>query len=295
MRSLLFVPADSDRKIEKALGCTADAIVFDLEDSVALANKQGARETVAAILAEHPPQKRAKGPALTVRINALGSGEAERDLDAVLAGAPSAIMQPKTEGAGDVLALSAMLSAREADCGLAEGSTGIIAIATETARALFALGSYHEAGERLQAMAWGAEDLSADLGATTNVDEAGRHTEAYRLARTLCLAGAVAAGVEPIDTVEVNFRDHDALRDASARAMRDGFTGKLAIHPDQVAVINEVFTPSPDDIARAQRLVAAFAEAGNPGVVGLDGEMVDRPHLVRAERLIERAKRYGLL
>lgn len=291
MRSLLFVPGDSARKIDKALGGPADAVVLDLEDSVSLANKETARASVAATLAE---AGRDAGPTLHVRINALSSGLAEADLDAVVPQAPAAIMLPKSEGAHDVGTLSKLLDRREAAHGLEPGSTGIVAIATETARALFGLGSYVEAGPRLKALAWGAEDLSADLGAADNVDEHGRHTAPYELARTLCLAGAVAAGVAPVDGVHVNFRDQEGLRREAGRAMRDGFTAKMAIHPDQVPVINEVFTPSDDDIARARRVIEAFAQAGDAGVVGLDGEMLDRPHLARAEGLIERARRYGV-
>ena len=291
MRSLLFVPGDSRRKIEKALGNDADALILDLEDSVARQNKPAAREIVAETLGTRRQSARDAHPALWVRINALDSGLAEQDLAAVIAGRPAGIVQPKTQGGGDVGRLSELIGVLEADAGIEAGSTRILAIATETARSLFHLGSYDEAGPRLAAMTWGAEDLSADLGALTNRREDGHYADPYKLARTLCLIGAVAAGVQPLDGIHANFRDLDGLRRDAERGMRDGFTGKVAIHPAQVPVINEVFTPSDDDVARARRIVDAFAEAGDIGVVGFDGEMLDRPHLLRAERLLRRASR----
>jgi citrate lyase subunit beta/citryl-CoA lyase len=289
MRSLLFVPGDSGRKIEKALGSSADVLVFDLEDSVAADRKEAARAIVAEQLAALDAAARAALPELYVRVNAFDTGLTQADLDAVMPAAPAGIMQPKTLAGADVATLSAMLDAREDGAAAA----GIVVVATETAASLFHMGTYRDSSPRLRALTWGAEDLSADIGAATNKDEHGRHTEPYRLARTLCLLGAVAAGVEPLDTVHVNFRDADGLRAECESAMRDGFTGKLAIHPDQVAIINEVFTPSAAAVERAARIVEAFAAAGNAGVIGLDGEMLDRPHLTRAEKLLVRARRYG--
>jgi citrate lyase subunit beta / citryl-CoA lyase len=192
-------------------------------------------------------------------------------------------MQPKTRRGEDVKTLDAM----------AGGGLPIIAIATETAQALFGLASYAEAVPPLAGLTWGAEDLSSDLGAEASRDDAGVLTDPYRLARTLCLAGARAAGVEPIDTVYVNYRDHEGLEAECRAAARDGFTGKMAIHPDQVAPINRAFTPGPEAVARAQRIVEAFQAAGDAGVVGLDGEMLDRPHLLRAKQLLARAERFG--
>ena len=280
MRSLLFVPADSERKIARALASGADVVILDLEDSVAAANKQAARRLAAEVLGS---QRRA-GPMLIVRVNGLGSGLAEADLEAVMPAGPDGLMQPKTRKGEDVKALAAMTGG---------GNLPIIAIATETARALFGIETYLDAVPPLAGLTWGAEDLSSDLGAGSSRDETGRLTDPYRLARTLCLIGARAAGLEPIDTVYVNYRDRDGLEAECRAAARDGFTGKLAIHPDQVEPINRIFTPAPDAVARARRIVDAFKAAGEAGVVGLDGEMLDRPHLVRAEQLLARATRLG--
>ena len=292
MRSLLFVPGDSPRKIAKALESGADVVIMDLEDSVAAAAKAEGRRVVAETLKSLDAKARAQAPTLYVRVNALDTGLTEDDLSAVMAGAPDGVMQPKTGSAADVKALAEALYHQETAHDIENGRTGIVAVATETAGSLFHLGGYADAGPRLQGMAWGAEDLSADLGATTNKDEAGVYTDPYRLARTLCLAGAVAAGVAPIDTVYVNFRDEDGLRAECAAGARDGFAAKMAIHPAQVPVINEAFTPSAEAVGRAERIVAAFADAGDAGVIGLDGEMLDRPHLTRAEKLLARAARY---
>ncbi len=293
MRSLLFVPGDSERKIGKALSSGADVLIFDLEDSVAAGNKDLARDTVRIALQAMSEAERAAAPLLYVRVNALDTGWTEGDLAAVIPGRPDGIMQPKTGSAADVVTLSEMLDRLEPASDITTGTTKVIAIATETAGSLFHVGTYGEAGPRLHGMAWGAEDLSADLGATTNRDGAGNYTGPYQLARLLCLAGAVAARCEPIDTVYVNFQDGDGLKCECEAAMRDGFTSKLAIHPAQVPVINQVFTPSGEAIDRARRIVAAFADAGNAGVIGIDGEMFDRPHLTRAEKLLARAERYA--
>jgi citrate lyase subunit beta/citryl-CoA lyase len=293
MRSMLFVPGDSARKIAKGLAGDADAVIIDLEDSVALDGKDAARRLTADTLAGLAAPARAAGPEIYVRVNALDTGLTDADLAAVMAGRPDGIMLPKAGGAADVRSLSAMLVAEEARHGIASGATDIVVVATETAASLFHMGGYVDAGPRLRGLAWGAEDLSADLGATTNKRPDGAYADPYRLARTLCLAGAVAASVQPIDTVFTAFRDEAGLRAECEAAVRDGFTGKMAIHPAQVAVINAVFTPSAADVARARRIVDAFAEAGNPGVVGLDGEMLDRPHLTRAERLLARAAKYA--
>ena len=280
MRSLLFVPADSERKIARALGSGADVVILDLEDSVAAARKPAARRMAADVLG----RRSAGGPMLIVRVNALGSAHLAADLEAVMPAGPDGFMQPKTQGAEDVRALDAMA-----------GSAGlpVIAIATETARALFCLQTYGEAVPPLIGLTWGAEDLSSDLGAEASRDDHGLLTDPYRLARSLCLIGARAAGIEPIDTVYVNYRDKTGLEAECRAAARDGFTGKLAIHPDQVEPINRIFTPAPDAMARARRIVEAFRVAGDAGVVGIEGEMLDRPHLVRAELLLARGKRYG--
>lgn len=291
MRSLLFVPADSPAKLAKALGARADALILDLEDSVAPGRKAAARAGAAAFLAQAAPGQ--KRPRLLVRVNGLDTGLTDADLDAVTPARPDAIVLPKAEGAASVVHLDAKLCAREVLCGLAEGAIGIVPIATETARSMFVAGTYRDGGPRLAALTWGAEDLATDLGAEANRDGTGGFLDAYRLARTLCIAGAAAAGVPAIDTVYVDFRNDAGLRRECEEARRDGFTGKMAIHPGQVATINDVFTPSPEAIARAQAIVAAFAAAPGAGVVGIDGVMFDRPHLTKAERLLARAKDAG--
>jgi citrate lyase subunit beta / citryl-CoA lyase len=288
MRSLLFVPGDSPRKLAKGLESGADALILDLEDSVAADRKVEARTTALGFLKEAGTAD--KRPRLLVRVNSLDTGLTDADLDAVVAGRPDAILLPKAEGGPSVIHLDAKLAAREALAGLPDGAIGIMAIATETAAALFAAGTYAGASPRLSALTWGAEDLSADIGAETNRDEDGHFTGPFRLARSLCVAAAAAAKVAALDTVFVDFRNADGLRREAEEARRDGFVGKLAIHPGQVAVINEVFTPAPAEIAKAQAVIDAFAAAPGVGVVGIDGVMYDRPHLERAKRLLARAR-----
>jgi citrate lyase subunit beta/citryl-CoA lyase len=287
MRSLLFVPADSDKKLAKGADSGADALILDLEDSVAADRKAGARETALAYLRQHGG---ARKQSLVVRVNALDTGLTDADLDGIVAGRPDAILLPKAEGGPAVTHLDAKLTAREAIHGLPEGAIKILALATETASALFLCGTYRGASPRLTAITWGAEDLSAELGAETNRDAAGRFTSPYMLARNLSLAAAAAARVQPIDTVYADFRNLDGLREESLEARRDGFTAKMAIHPAQVAVINDVFTPPDEAIATARAVVAAFAANPSAGVVAIDGVMYDRPHLTRAERLLARVK-----
>jgi citrate lyase subunit beta/citryl-CoA lyase len=290
MRSLLFVPGDQPAKIEKALGSGADALILDLEDSVAASNKAAAREVTAAALA-----KGSSGPRLFVRINPLDGALADADLDAVVPAGPAGIVLPKAKGGQDVMLAGARLAAREAMAALPDGAVSILAIATETAASLFVMGTYQGASRRLQGLAWGGEDLSADVGAETNRRADGAYADPYRLARSLTLLGAAAAGVAAIDGVFTAYRDLDGLRAEAEAARADGFTAKMAIHPAQVPVINAVFTPSVDAIARAQAVIEAFAAAGNPGVVGMGGEMLDRPHLLRAERVLARAAAAGLV
>jgi citrate lyase subunit beta/citryl-CoA lyase len=279
MRSLLFVPADSDRKIPKALGAGADVVILDLEDSVALAGKQRARKLAREVLGGPRPSR------LYVRINALQSGLALDDLSAILAAAPDGLVLPKSESARSINELASLVMA------VAPGAPfpPVIGIATETAASLFGLGTYGAAHPCLEGLTWGMEDLAAALGARTNRDDRGDPTAPYQLARTLCLAGARAAGVEPIDAVYANFRDAKGLEVQCREAARDGFTAKMCIHPDQVGPINAAFTPSPEDIAEAERIVTAFAAAGNPGVLSLDGRMLDAPHLKAAQALLTRA------
>jgi citrate lyase subunit beta/citryl-CoA lyase len=287
MRSLLFVPADSARKLEKGMISGADALIIDLEDSVALSAKPAARESAFGFLKE--AASLAERPRLIVRVNALDTGLTDADLDAVIAGRPDGILLPKAEGGASVAHLDAKLTVREAIHGLADGATYILALTTETASALFQAGSYGNVSPRLTGLTWGAEDLSAALGAEANRDADGRYTDPFRLARTLCLAGAAAAGVPAIDTVYVDFRDDAGFRRDAEEARRDGFTAKMAIHPNQVPIINEVFTPTAAALAHAQSVVDAFAANPSAGVVAIGGLMFDRPHLVRAEGLLKRA------
>jgi len=278
MRSLLFVPADSERKIPKALVSGADIVILDLEDSVAAAAKPAARALAAEVLRSNPQSS------LYVRVNALDTGLTLADLQAVLPAVPKGLILPKSESVAAVNALHALIMM------VANGdeATPIIAIATETAKSIFHMGSYVDAHPRLEGLNWGMEDLAAALGAQTNRDEDGAPTEPYRLARTLTLFAARAAGVAPIDAVYANFRDHAGLKTQCREAARDGFTAKMCIHPDQVGPINEAFTPSPEAIKRARSIVAAFAAAGNPGVLAVDGEMLDAPHLKAAQALLRR-------
>jgi len=292
MRSLLFVPADDAKKLDKAMGSGADALIVDLEDSIPTQGKADARLSAAAFIAD--AAKAAHRPRLLVRVNGFASGLCDADLDAVVPARPDAIMLPKAQGGADVVRADAKLSAREAITGLPDGCVKIVAIATETATALFLAGTYGEASGRLEGLTWGAEDLSAELGAEANRDSEGRFLDPYRLARALCLAAAAAARVQAIDTVTVDFRNAAALRRESEEARRDGFTGKMAIHPAQVLIINEVFTPSAAAVAQARAVVAAFEAHPGRGTVGIDGVMYNRPHLERARQLLTRAAAAGV-
>ncbi|MBV9567446.1 MAG: CoA ester lyase, partial [Hyphomicrobiales bacterium] len=241
MRSLLFVPGDSEKKFAKALASRADALILDLEDSISPTAKEGARKTARAAIAE--ARKKKTRPLIYVRVNSLDSGFLEADLDAVTPARPDGIMLPKARGGQDVMQLSTKLAVREAESDLPDGEIAILPIATESAAALFNMGSYAGASRRLSALTWGAEDLSADVGASANRLTDGAYTDPYRLARALALFAATAAEIAPIDTVFVNFRDREGLATECDAARRDGFIGKLAIHPDQVATINAAFTP----------------------------------------------------
>jgi citrate lyase subunit beta/citryl-CoA lyase len=287
MRSLLFVPADSARKLDKAMASGADALIVDLEDSIALDGKARARDAAAAFLKD--AMASATRPYLMVRVNGLQTGLIDADLDAVAPVKPDAIMLPKAEGGPAIIHADAKLAVREAQNDLADGHIKILPIATETAAAMFVVGTFAGASARLIGMTWGAEDLSAELGARANRDAQGRFLDPYRLARSLCLAGAAAAAVPAIDTVFVDFRNDIGFRRECEEACRDGFVGKMAIHPAQVPIINEVFTPSAEAIAHAKSVIAAFAAAPGAGVVGIGGVMYDRPHLVRAKQLLARA------
>ncbi|MBA3449266.1 MAG: CoA ester lyase [Pseudaminobacter sp.] len=293
MRSLLFVPGDSERKLEKGFSAGADVVIVDLEDSVAAENKVEARRIAADFIRGR--QRAPDAGAIYVRINDLSTGLADDDLSALVGAKPDGIMLPKSNGGADVQQLSVKLRVHEAENGLPDGGIAIIPIITETANGLLSAASYVDASSRLAGMTWGAEDLSAAIGARSARDDGGRYTDVFRLARAMTILGASAANVAAIDTVFVDFRDMDGLRAECLDAERDGFTGKMAIHPAQVPFINEAFTPSPEAVAQAKAVVAAFQVAGNPGVVGLDGRMYDRPHLRRAERLLMRAKNAGVI
>jgi citrate lyase subunit beta / citryl-CoA lyase len=286
MRSLLFVPGDDERKIAKALDSTADALILDLEDAVSPQRKGAAREVCALALRSAKTSK-----TLFVRINALDTPDAMHDLTAVVGAKPFGIVLPKCRHAQDVRRLANELDTMEARTGVDPGSIRILSIATETAASLFGLGTYAElANPRLFGMMWGGEDLAADIGAVANRDASGRYTAPFELARALCLFGAAAASVLPIDAVYTNFRDTEGLRAEALEGLRSGFGAKAAIHPAQVDVINEAFTPSAADIESAKRVIAAFDSAGSSGVASIDGRMLDRPHLRSAQRVLARAR-----
>jgi citrate lyase subunit beta / citryl-CoA lyase len=286
MRSLLFVPADGGRKLDKAMASGADAVIVDLEDSVSPAGKAAARKSAADFLSD--AVKLTTRPRLLGRVNGFATGLIDADLDAVVPARPDAIMLPKAEGGAAVVHADAKLAAREAIAGLPDGHVKIVAIATETATSLFLAGTYGGSSARLQGLTWGAEDLSLELGAEVNRDAVGRFFAPYQLARALCLAGAAAAQVQAIDTVSVDYHNVGAVRREAEEARRDGFTGKMAIHPAQVPVINEVFTPTAAAVARARDIVAAFESNPGKGTIGIDGVMYDRPHLERARQLLAR-------
>jgi citrate lyase subunit beta/citryl-CoA lyase len=272
-RSWLFVPADSERKIAKALDSEADAIIFDLEDSVVPAMKPIGRDLLRNML------KRSGGPQWWVRVNPLGSEFIKDDLELIGIGDIHGIVLPKAESGADIVQLAHHT-----------GNIPVHAIVTETAASLFGLLSYRDPKSSLAAMSWGAEDLSAALGASSKYDANGELSFTYKLARTLCLAGANAAGVQPVDGVFADFKDDEGLRSEAEAARREGFTGKLAIHPSQVAIINAAFTPSAEDVSHAEEIVAAFEAHPDAGVLSVGGKMVDRPHPVQAQRVLERAR-----
>lgn len=291
MRSLLFVPGDSEKKLAKAFAAGADVVIVDLEDSVAADNKAAARRIAADFIVAN---RSATQSAIYIRVNDLSTSRTDEDLAATIKAAPQGVMLPKSNGGVDVQQLSTMLRVHEAEAGLPDGEIRILPIITETAAGVLAAGTYADASRRLSGVTWGAEDLSAAVGAPTARDDEGRYTELFRFARTMALLAASSAEVAAIDTVFTNFRDADAFGRECREAVRDGFTGKMAIHPDQVAIINAAFTPTPEAVAHSKSVVDAFAAAGNPGVVGIGGKMYDRPHLRLAERLLARARAAGV-
>ncbi len=280
MRSLLFVPADSERKLARARESVASGLILDLEDSVAAAYRPRARLMARAAL-EGP-----RSPELWVRINPIATADALLDLAAIMPSRPFGVLLPKCTP-DDLRRLDDYLSALEAANGTARFATKVVAIATETGAGVFRLGDYGGITSRLAALTWGAEDLAALLGATNRRPD-GVYDDTFRLVRALCLLGAQAAGVEAIDTINPDFRNETALRAECEASRRAGFTGKLAIHPAQLAPINEAFTPTEDELAWAREVVAAFAAQPDAGTIGIAGRMVDRPHLVLAERLLRR-------
>jgi citrate lyase subunit beta / citryl-CoA lyase len=295
VRSFLFVPGDSERKQAKALATNADALILDLEDSVAVAQLPAARARVHQVLQSQPERRRQQ---LWVRVNALSSGLLLEDLAAVMAdggeGGPDGIVLPKVSDPREIEEVAHYLTALEVRGARQPGSTRLMVIATETAQGLLSLSSYPAKmtpaiTQRLTALTWGSEDLGAALGVTARVDSNGAPTFAFQMARTSCLLTAVALGVQAIDGIQVDFRNREGLVCELDSARRDGFTGKLAIHPDQVDAINAAFVPTEAELARAHRVIAAFAAAPGAGVVSLDGQMIDRPHWVQARRILESA------
>lgn len=274
LRSLLFVPGDRPDRMEKALGLDADALILDLEDAVALEAKPAAREMTTAFL-----RSAKRGPKLFVRINPLGSGLIDDDLEAVLDAKPDALILPKAEGATSVRALAAKAP-----------GIPILPITTETPAAVFELGSYRNVRHLILGLTWGAEDLPAAIGATSSREENGRYTPPYEMLRSLALFGAHAAGVEAIETVYPAFRDLDGLAAYARRARRDGFTGMMAIHPTQVPIINAAFTPTVEELTEAQAIIDAFAANPGQGALNFGGRMIDAPHLRQARRLIALAE-----
>jgi citrate lyase subunit beta/citryl-CoA lyase len=282
LRSLLFVPGDSERKFAKARESGADALILDLEDSVAPPQKAAARAIVSRLVEDKTP----RDWAFFVRVNALDTGLTLEDLCAAVKPGLDALLIPKVNGAADIERIGHYLDALEAKAGMAPGTVKLAIVATETAKAMFALGSYAPAHPRLVGLTWGAEDLSAALGATDNKESDGAWTFPYKVARAQCLFAASAAEVAPLDTLYADFRDPEGLERECRRSRRDGFTGRIAIHPDQIAAINRCYAPSDAEIAHARRIVEAFAANPGAGTLGIDGKMVDIPHLKAAQKTL---------
>lgn len=280
-RSFLFVPADSERKLNRATSAGADAIILDLEDSVLPEARPDARLMAAEFL-------RGKQQ-VWVRINPPDSDDLIADLEAVLPSAPAGIVLPKPRSAADAIALARRLDVLEQQHGLEQGQTRIIALCTERPEAMFTLRGYIGATTRLYGLSWGAEDLGTAVGASANRDEQGNWLPTFEMARSFCLLAAAAAEVTALDTVFTDFRDDEGLLRYASNARRDGFDGMLAIHPAQVETINAAFLPSVAEIERARRIVALFEENPGAGAIGMDGKMIDRPHLVQAQRVLKLA------
>lgn len=286
LRSMLFVPGDSERKFAKGAACGADALILDLEDAVAPSMKAVARAHVSDLI----DSSAQRDWAFFVRVNPIDTGMTWDDLAAVVKPGLDGVLLPKVNGADDVARIAAEIDRLEAERGMASGTVRIAIVATETAAAMFNLGSYIPPHPRLVAMTWGAEDLAAQIGATDNKEADGSWTFPYQVARAQCLFAATAAEVAPLDTLYADFRDAEGLEADCRRARRDGFTGRIAIHPDQVQVINRAFSPTAEQIAHAQAVVDAFAAAPDAGTIGIDGKMYDIPHLKTALRTLAGAK-----
>jgi citrate lyase subunit beta/citryl-CoA lyase len=278
LRSLLFVPADSEKKLAKARGSAADALILDLEDSVTAENRPKARAMVREFLTDKHSQS------IWVRINPLGSEDFIRDVEALVASQPAGFVIPKPDGPHVLNVIDAHILTRESLAELPAGGIKLLPVATETPAAVLSLGDYRSRPPRLAALTWGAEDLAAALGAAGNRDERGEFLLTFKIVRTLCLMAAKAAEVDAIDTLHANFRDMAGLERAAREAQREGFSGMLAIHPDQVETINAAFTPSQADVEHARKVVAAF-ESG-AGVASLHGRMLDQPHLKQAQHVL---------
>jgi citrate lyase subunit beta / citryl-CoA lyase len=285
LRSLLFVPGDSERKFVKARDIGADVLILDLEDSVAPSKKLEARSMVAALLDDHAP----RAWAFFVRVNPFDTGMTFDDMAAVVKPGLDGLLIPKADGAPDIVRIGEELDRLEAAAGMAIGTVKIAVVSTETANAMFNLGSYTPAHPRLVGLTWGAEDLAAAVGATANKEESGDWTSPYMLARNMCLFAAASAHVAPLDTLYVDFRDPEGLERDCRRARRDGFVGRIAIHPDQIAIINACFSPSAEQIAEAQLIVDAFAAQPDAGTLGINGKMYDIPHLKAAQKTLASA------
>lgn len=283
LTSLLFVPADSEKKFEKAKTVGADGLILDLEDSVALSGKAAARQALSGWI---DAANGRRDWSFWVRINPFDTGLTADDLKAVVRPGLDGIILPKANGGQDVVRISEMIDPLEDAAGMTRGQVKIIVVATETPAAMFNLGSYAPAHPRLAALTWGAEDLAAVVGATTNKEPDGNWTQPYQLARSLCLFAAANAEVPALDTLYSDFRDAKGLEDSCRISRRDGFAGRLAIHPDQVEGIRRAFAPSEADLSLARRIVAAFDENPDLGTIGIDGKMYDIPHLKQARRVL---------
>ena len=286
-RSFLFVPGDSDKKIAKSESVPADLVIFDLEDAVAAEARPEARIRVK----EYLTGRKERSSALYVRINPLDTEDAAKDLETVIEGAPDGIVLPKAHAPDDIRTLETMLDAGEKQHGLKAGSTRIVPVATETPAALFTLGEYKHVATRLAGLTWGAEDLGAALGAMSKKGEASEWSQPFDVVRALCLFAAAVVGVQAVDTLFSDFRDLEGLAASAARARRDGFTGKLAIHPGQVETINAAFLPSAAEVEDARAIIDLFAANPGVGVLSHKGRMVDMPHLVQAKKVIALAAR----